>query len=187
MKRKLRKSLSWLLTVAMIFSLFCGMIPTASAASTSNEYVSIDYDEGSSTDTKTTLTVNVVGTDGKTVATTKIDSLQATANTITISLNGNIQDTYDIESVSCSGGSVTSEDLNSDTYKCLFTGYDRIFTVKLADEFVPPEIKNPIDATGTIVYHISEPQMLKILHEADVDLANVDLKRIDAQVRYVEQ
>lgn len=32
MKRKLRKSLSWLLTVAMIFSLFCGMIPTASAA-----------------------------------------------------------------------------------------------------------------------------------------------------------
>ena len=31
MKRKLRKSLSWLLTVAMIFSLFCGMIPTASA------------------------------------------------------------------------------------------------------------------------------------------------------------
>ena len=31
MKRKLRKPLSWLLTVAMIFSLFCGMIPTASA------------------------------------------------------------------------------------------------------------------------------------------------------------
>lgn len=31
MKRKLRKSLSWLLTVAMIISLFCGMIPTASA------------------------------------------------------------------------------------------------------------------------------------------------------------
>ena len=187
MKRKLRKPLSWLLTVAMIFSLFCGMIPTASAASTSNQYVSIDYDEDSSTDTKTTLTVNVVGTDGKTVATTKIDSLQATANTITISLNGDIQDTYDIESVSCSGGSVTSEDLNSDTYKCLFTGYNRIFTVKLADEFVPPEIKNPIDATGTIVYHISEPQMLKILHEADVDLANVDLESIDAQVRYVEQ
>ena len=32
MKRKLRKSLSWLLTFAMVISLFCGMIPTASAA-----------------------------------------------------------------------------------------------------------------------------------------------------------
>lgn len=31
MKRKLRKSLSWLLTVAMVASLFCGTIPTASA------------------------------------------------------------------------------------------------------------------------------------------------------------
>ena len=31
MKRKLRKSLSWLLTVAMIFSLVFGAIPTASA------------------------------------------------------------------------------------------------------------------------------------------------------------
>ena len=32
MKRKLRKPLSWLLTFAMVISLFCGMIPTASAA-----------------------------------------------------------------------------------------------------------------------------------------------------------
>ena len=46
MKRKLRKSLSWLLTVAMIFSLFCGMIPTASAASstlTVGEYGTLEY------------------------------------------------------------------------------------------------------------------------------------------------
>ena len=41
MKRKLRKSLSWLLTFAMVISLFCGMIPSASAVDNSvwnNEY-----------------------------------------------------------------------------------------------------------------------------------------------------
>ena len=43
MKRKLRKSLSWLLTVAMIFSLFCGMIPTASAAT---NQITVQDDEG---------------------------------------------------------------------------------------------------------------------------------------------
>ena len=63
MKRKLRKSLSWLLTVAMIFSLFCGMIPTASAAEnvqakatdgTEEVVANITHDSGD-----TALTINI--------------------------------------------------------------------------------------------------------------------------------
>ena len=66
MKRKLRKSLSWLLTVAMIFSLFCGMIPTASAVPgdvtfSEGNYVDITYYNGIGG--KTNLTVNVVDKD----------------------------------------------------------------------------------------------------------------------------
>lgn len=60
MKRKLRKSLSWLLTVAMIFSLFCGMIPTASAApdeQPEETYITADFYEGVSED----VTLNKVG------------------------------------------------------------------------------------------------------------------------------
>ena len=63
MKRKLRKPLSWLLTVAMIFSLFCGMIPTASAAEnvqakatdgTEEVVANITHDSGD-----TALTINI--------------------------------------------------------------------------------------------------------------------------------
>ena len=50
MKRKLRKSLSWLLTFAMVVSLFCGMIPSASAVDDTvldlGEIGSIDYQKG---------------------------------------------------------------------------------------------------------------------------------------------
>ena len=51
MRRKLRKSLSWLLTVSMIFSLVFGAIPTASAVDDETEINlgeigSIDYIPG---------------------------------------------------------------------------------------------------------------------------------------------
>lgn len=62
MKRKLRKSLSWLLTVAMIFSLFCGMIPTASAAAVNNDYITVEYDNDGVLNNK--ITVNVILPDG---------------------------------------------------------------------------------------------------------------------------
>ena len=59
MRRKLRKSLSWLLTVSMIFSLVFGAIPTASAVDDETEINlgeigSIDYIPG---DLETTVTV----------------------------------------------------------------------------------------------------------------------------------
>ena len=45
MRRKLRKSLSWLLTVSMIFSLVFGAIPTASAAVNDTEFHIMDMDK----------------------------------------------------------------------------------------------------------------------------------------------
>ena len=45
MRRKLRKSLSWLLTVSMIFSLVFGAIPTASAALNDTEFHIMDMDK----------------------------------------------------------------------------------------------------------------------------------------------
>ena len=67
MKRKLRKSLSWLLTVAMVFSLFCGMIPTASAVSVEeSQYISIDeYNAGTDYTANTQMTVRVMSPDGQ--------------------------------------------------------------------------------------------------------------------------
>ena len=49
MKRKLRKSLSWLLTVAMVFSLFCGVTPMASAVDDGPEVTGDGAYDGAST------------------------------------------------------------------------------------------------------------------------------------------
>ena len=66
MKRKLRKSLSWLLTVAMVFSLFCGMIPTASAVEIADsQYISVDdYNDGTDLTVNTQMTIKVMAPDG---------------------------------------------------------------------------------------------------------------------------
>ena len=192
MKRKLRKSLSWLLTVAMVISLFCGMIPTASAATVtgSNNYVTVDYDNTGAS-SNSTLMVQVFGIDGTTVETIEITDAALESQVVTINLTSAVSTTYDMEEVTISGSGTTQvPTLSSDSYSVRWmptAHQDTSISVYLCNQFVPPEIKNPIDTSVTIAYHISEPQMLKILHNANVDLADVDLENIDAQVRYVEQ
>ena len=95
MKRKLRKSLSWLLTVAMIFSLFCGMIPTASAAGFYSEIyrdddkgISIAFSRNTQATEPKSVEVTVI-VDGTTVVDKKtVENVPLERTVVTVNAEG---------------------------------------------------------------------------------------------------
>ena len=110
MKRKLRKSLSWLLTVAMIFSLFCGMIPTASAAGfysqiyqNDDKGISVELERSYAATDPRQVTFTVI-VDNETVLSDRIVSGVPTDNvTLKIAADG-----YDITFPTTNGCTITS-------------------------------------------------------------------------------
>ena len=193
MKRKLRKSLSWLLTVAMIFSLFCGMIPTASAKTVtgSNNYITVDYDN-TGVSSSATLMVQVFDINGTAVETIKITDAALESQVVTINLTSAVSTTYDMEQVIISGSGTTQvPTLSSDSYSVRWmpTAFQETsISVYLCNQFVSPEIENEIGETAnTIVYTIQEPQILKMLYDAEVTLESVNIDSIQVQARYVNE
>ena len=86
MSKKLKKSLSWLLTFCMLISLFCGMVPSASAKSSETLYTNSEL--GISINAESAAVIKKTGTfkimvDGVVVLENKTVSLGA-SNTITI-------------------------------------------------------------------------------------------------------
>lgn len=164
MKRKLRKSLSWLLTVAMIFSLFCGMIPTASAVPgdvtfSEGNYVDITYYNGIGG--KTNLTVNVVDKD--TSETLEILSLGeaycAGGFSTTISLKESQFADYQIADVTGDGFIISGLTIGSgdDTrqevvFSWVHYSDSTEITVYLEEAENVLELKNSSDDIGTITY-----------------------------------
>ena len=142
MKRKLRKSLSWLLTVAMIFSLFCGMIPTASAApdeQPEETYITADFYEGVSEDVtlnKVDLTIKVVNTEEDLLQTIPYGLVLKTGATEKITLNSAYYGIYELADIKSENGNISSWSGNftssleqTFTYSCLSHDTDTITVV----------------------------------------------------------
>ena len=105
MKRKLRKPLSWLLTFAMVISLFCGMIPSASAAEYGNEngIITIDCAPAIIHDNKTSMDVQVKVKESSSVLESfTVDNIKKTTSTMTISVNQAYLAEYEIDSIEIS-------------------------------------------------------------------------------------
>ena len=115
MKRKLRKSLSWLLTVAMIFSLFCGMIPTASAASArQGEYISVEYNDTSILP-RTSLTIQVLGPNNQELEIIELGDIYGLGPDMTVAIQDQWIGTYEFNSASISQGTLTAWNDVTDT------------------------------------------------------------------------
>lgn len=128
MKRKLRKSLSWLLTVAMIFSLFCGMIPTASALPIENTTITGDGGVISTTyyqDTisgQTTLTIVVKNSAGEEIDRMVATQTYQTATTMIITLNEAYHGVYELDDITIDDGEIRDWSGNFDS------GFQKEFT-----------------------------------------------------------
>lgn len=186
MKRKLRKPLSWLLTVAMIFSLFCGMIPTASAESASNDYISFEYDYNLAAQS-TTMTVNVQDENGNPLGSPIVVTDFYKGVIVNVEIVP-VQSQYEILSVEATdGASITSPEYFGGRYSCnLYSLNGGTITVTLCPASDDPIIKGDDFDTGTVEYRLYKPQILKMLYLNGDTSVNVDTDIKSVQMRFVE-
>lgn len=169
MKRKLRKSLSWLLTVAMIFSLFCGMIPTASAASTSNSdnrLFSLKYSDTNYDSLQGSLTVIMQDQNQQELDRLVVSNYEKTnafhRNTI------DVKGDYAIVGISATNGTFSAPIYggNSCSFSLTFSLDDESTVYLTVCEFDRPDVDDWIETDTTIQYRIYDLQLLKMLYLA---------------------
>ena len=161
MKRKLRKPLSWLLTVAMIFSLFCGMIPTASAASGSSgeSLFTFEYSDGG-------MTIVLQDEKGNQLDTFVAQDYQkGWVGTNVLTVNND----YVITDISHETGTITRLVYGETgcSFAYTFIGDESTLYVTVR-EFEKPDVDEWIDTRETIEYRIYDMQLLKMLYEVPV-------------------
>ena len=192
MKRKLRKSLSWLLTVAMIFSLFCGMIPTASAAEADSEQdlITFDYTDTGITGLYRRLHIVVQNEKGEKLDTLTVNDYYSTGSrTNTIRLN---EDNYVITNVGYSdyevGHVFTFLGYGKDSCSFSFNFTCSEATVVLTvSEFEKPEVDDWIETGTTIEYRIYDLQLLKMLYLAGVEDVDIDTEIEDVKFQFIRE
>ena len=166
MKRKLRKSLSWLLTVAMVASLFCGAIPTASAVeqNSNTSYINVEYEGSSAPIPRTDLTIQVKSTEGQDLQSIELnDTWSGGFASMTISIQDQWLAQYEIADISISGTAadiqgntpgVGDDTMQSQTFTWTAYGDKTTITVTLGD--VDPnrilKLQNDEVDIGTITY-----------------------------------
>ena len=190
MKRKLRKSLSWLLTVAMIFSLFCGMIPTASAAEADSEQdlITFDYTDTGITGLYRILHIVVQNEKGEKLDTLTVNDYYSTGSrTNTIRLN---EDNYVITNVGYSdyevGHVFTFLGYGKDSCSFSFNFTCSEATVVLTvSEFEKPEVDDWIETGTTIEYRIYDLQLLKMLYLAGDEEVDANTEIDDVTLNFI--
>ena len=187
----MKTNLKRILSVICALALCIGLLPMSALAaggnSAQNEYVKFDYSEEIAVGTD--FTVRVQDASGTQLGNpiTVSDFPLAVVTNVTITC---LKSEYEIMSVETDSGSttITLPDNQKSTYTCnidsTLSGGEILVT--LCEPFEPPEIVDEIGETAyTIVYRIQEPQLLKILHDAKVDIDDIDINNIDVQARYV--
>ena len=190
MKRKLRKSLSWLLTFAMVISLFCGMIPTASAAEagSNQDLITFDYTDTNLAGLYRTLHVVVQNERGEELDTLTVNDYYSTGSrTNTIRLNEN---NYVITNVGYSdyqvGHVFTFLGYGKDSCSFSFNFTSSEATVVLTvSEFEKPEVDDWIETGTTIEYRIYDLQLLKMLYLAGDKEVDADTKINDVTLNFI--
>lgn len=187
----MKTNLKRILSVICALALCIGLLPMSALAaggnSVQNEYVKFDYSEEIAAGTDFTVRVqDASGTQlGEPITVSDFPLAVVTNVTITC-----LKSEYEIMSVETDSGSttITLPDNQKSTYTCNIdsTLSGGKILVTLCEPFEPPEIVDEIGETAnTIVYRIQEPQLLKILHDAKVDIDDIDINNIDVQARYV--
>ena len=190
MKRKLRKSLSWLLTFAMVISLFCGIIPTASAAEagSNQDLITFDYTDTNLAGLYRTLHVVVQNERGEELDTLTVNDYYSTGSrTNTIRLNEN---NYVITNVGYSdyqvGHVFTFLGYGKDSCSFSFNFTSSEATVVLTvSEFEKPEVDDWIETGTTIEYRIYDLQLLKMLYLAGDNEVDADTKINDVTLNFI--
>ena len=182
MKRKLRKPLSWLLTVAMIFSLFCGMIPTASAASGSSgeSLFTFEYSDGGITGKLTIVLQDEKGNQLDTFVAQDYQKGWVGTNVLTVNND------YVITDISHETGTITRLVYGETgcSFAYTFIGDESTLYVTVR-EFEKPDVDEWIDTRETIEYRIYDMQLLKMLYLAGVEDVDIDTEIEDVKFQFI--
>ena len=170
--KKLRKSISCLLVFAMVFSLFCGVTPMASAADKTQkgQYVSFSCDSGNYE-----IQVNVVHNSNPDVHETfTVQNTYGAIHRIQISVNAEYQNQYEIEKVEADGGSLTSPSNENGTFSANWAPNitkQQSFTITLCDPVGVPTVEGEFQSSLNVEYHVQESQLFKMLYLAGEEVS----------------
>lgn len=188
--RRLRKPLSWLLTVTMLISLFCGMIPTASAAESESEesLIAFDYTETELSGLYRTLYITVQDESGEELDTLEVNNYYSTgSSTNTITLQSEDYAIVDLGYEDFATGHVftlLSYGKDSCSFSFNFTSSDATLVLTVR-EFGRPEVDEEIETGATIEYRIYETQLLKMLYLAGVEDVDIDTEIEGIQFQFI--
>ena len=183
---KLRRRIgSAFLALVMVLSLIPTVAVSALAATGNDskvgDYVTLDYSTGNA---NIKITVNVF-CDGTQLESFTVNDGARTDNNMSIHLNDGVQNTYDIENATIdpnpgvvSTGS--SDHWNFSSWSVGIDDPDTTINVYLCPQYVEPEIVDPIDTWATLHYQVTQPALLKLLHDNGVDVT-ADTKIINQQ------
>ena len=161
MRRKLRKSMSWLLTVSMIFSLVFGAIPTASAASTQGKIISIDsYSEALTDTNSTTMTVEVrdihADEGAEALDSFEVPNIRKSASTVEFSITQEYLAQYQISGIAISPESHYTVTVDAPQHQSVYfttgVGENPTLTIYVTEASNVLKLKNETDDIGTITY-----------------------------------
>ena len=173
---KLRRRIgSVFLAFAMALSLIPSVAVSALAATGNDskvgDYVTLNYSTGNA---NIKITVNVF-CDGTQLESFTVNDGARTDNNMSIHLNDGVQNTYDIENATIdpnpgvvSTGS--SDNWNFSSWSVGIEDPDTTINVYLCPQYVEPEIVDPIDTLATLHYQVTQPALLKLLHDNGVDV-----------------
>ena len=125
-----------------------------------------------------TINVNLYNVNGEEIDTLTIDDARTAVHTVTVSLAESIRSEHDIEYVTVSGAADSVWNQRLDSYSVNLSSYTNdgaVINVYLCDALVIPdgliEYGENDDFTSTRFYRIYDDQILKILHDNNVDVS----------------
>lgn len=194
---KLRRRIG---SVFLAFAMALSLIPSVAVSALAGDdaitsYVNLSYksEEGSAGSGELkTIHVVVKDNDGNTLEEKDQENVWSTNNDISISLTEEAKDSYDIESVEISKGTVTSKNPQKDSYSFKWTygmyqSETAVLTVVLCPQFKKPTISGGEINAGTITYKAQIPELLKLLYMNDVKDVNAGTEITGASLRFVEK
>ena len=171
-----------LLAMLLALMLVVGLLPVGVLAAddvsvaSENSLFTLNYrNDGAMNNT---INVNLYNVDGKEIDTLTIDDARTAVHTVTVSLAESIRSEYDIEYVTVSGAADSVWNQRLDSYSVNLSSYTNdgaVINVYLCDALVIPdgliEYGENDDFTSTRIYRIYDDQILKILHDNNVDVS----------------
>lgn len=171
-----------LLAMLLVLMLVVSLLPVGALAvddvsvTSENSLFTLNYrNDGAMNNT---INVNLYNVNGEEIDTLTIDDARTAVHTVTVSLAESIRSEHDIEYVTVSGAADSVWNQRLDSYSVNLSTYTNdgaVINVYLCDALVIPdgliEYGENGDVTSTRFYRIYDDQILKILHDNNVDVS----------------